>query len=120
MRRPRRRVRTIARGRIGFAVTGRTGQARSPVADGTARNRHRMRKAGVELQWRVAGDVAVLAARVLEYLLHGTESDESPGTIRGAEAAVGGQPECQRGGDQQGARGSLDHTCSRSGNSRSR
>ncbi len=63
MRRPRRRVRTIARGRIGFAVTGRTGQARSPVARGTTRHRHRMRDAGVELQWRIAGDVTEARAR---------------------------------------------------------
>src|SRR5690349_20531768 len=99
MRRPRRRVRTIARGRIGFAVTGRTGQARSPPARGTARHRHRMREAGVELQWRVAGDVAVLAARVLEYLLHGTEGGGRLATIWGAGAAVGAQSYCHGVGD---------------------
>jgi len=53
-----------------------------------------MREAGVELQWRIAGDMTVLAARVLEYLLHGTEVGESPGTIRRAGASVGGQRYC--------------------------
>ena len=36
----------------------------------TALHRHRVRHAGVELQRRVARDVIVPAARVLEHLLH--------------------------------------------------
>ena len=64
-----------------------------------------MRAAVVELQRRVARDVAVLAARVLEHLLHGLERGEALGASRvrrlgGRRAAAAGQ---EQGGERRDA-----------------
>src|SRR5256885_15357274 len=113
MRRPRRRVRTVARGWIGFAVAGRTRQPPRPVAVGTASPRHRMRQAGVELQRSIAGDMAVLAPRMLEYLLDGGEGRDRLDVLFGVGLAAGGRRERHRGGDQHRAPGYPPHALSR-------
>lgn len=74
MRRARRCVGAIALGRIGFSVTRCTEEARGPVPVGAPHHTHGVRQPGVELQRGVAGNVAVLTARVLEYPLYGGES----------------------------------------------
>jgi hypothetical protein len=55
-----------------------------------------VRQAGVELERRIARDVAVLAARVLEHLLHGGEGGHSLGTFLGTGTVAGGQREQKR------------------------
>ena len=62
------------------------------MAIGAPRHAHRVRQAGVELQRRVPGDVAVLAARVLEHLLHrGERRDRLHLLLRSCARAAGDQ-----------------------------
>jgi hypothetical protein len=60
------------------------------MALGAARHGHRVWKAGVELERRVARNVAVLAARVLQHLLHGGEGDDALRAILGARTRPAG------------------------------
>src|SRR6059036_14194 len=120
MRRARRRVRAVARRGVRFAVAGRTLEAGRPVSRGTAHHTHRVRQARVELEGRVARDVAVLTARVLEHLAHGGEGGDGLGALRRLKTAAGGERERQRRGHERKAHGRLRHAFGRSGSSRSR
>ena len=77
MGRTRRRMGTVARGRIRFAMTGGAGKACGSFPFGSPQDPHGVLQSGVELQRRVPRDMAVLTAWVLEYLLYGAEGGDS-------------------------------------------
>jgi hypothetical protein len=47
-----------------------------------AHHAHRVGQSRIELQRRIAGDVAVLAARMLEHLLHGGKGGDRSSALR--------------------------------------
>jgi hypothetical protein len=65
-------------------VTSGTGQPGRPFSFRPAGHSHGVGNSRIELQRRVAGDMAILTARVLEYLLDGSEgSDRLSPLLRG-------------------------------------
>lgn len=73
VRRPWRCVSAVTGWRITLGVAGSAGQTRRTLAVHAPHDVHCVSNPGVELQRRIAGDMAVLAARALKDLLHGIE-----------------------------------------------
>lgn len=71
--RPGRRMRTITGRWIALRMAGCTGQPGRALAVHATHDIHRMGHAGIELQRRIPGNVAVLATGALEDFLHGVE-----------------------------------------------
>lgn len=76
-------MRTVAGGRIDDVVAVGAGKPGSAMTVGAVHDLHLVRQPGVELQRRVAGDVAVLAARMLQHLLYRGERGDRLGALVG-------------------------------------
>ncbi|MNY29725.1 hypothetical protein D3C86_1637840 [compost metagenome] len=73
VRRARWRLGAVAGRRIGFGVAAGAGQTGRPFAVHPAHHAHRVGRSGIELQRRIARNVAVLATGALEDLSHRVE-----------------------------------------------